>query len=397
MVAIGGNLIPPAPPPIGGPPPAGPGGPPPPPPLLGDLGCEIIKVESPLLERGAGRGPRRSGYGGRTNALNRNKRSLTLNIDTEPGRQIFLRLVSEADVLIDNFRPATRLRLGLSYETLSRENPRLVHCSVSGFGQTGPYKDRPGFDTLAQALSGILSLVTDLDSPEVVGVSIVDHSTGIFAAYAVLAALMARERTGRGQFVDVSLLRSSLSFVESHIVDAINDGPPPVRDNFARGRIFCFVAKDGLPIAIHLSGHEKSWQGLVKSVDREDLLPELGDRKARWERHWEIQGILQQEIAKQPRSHWLPILEENGVPNAPAYTPDEVFADPHVAAMGIPVTVSHPTEGDSRIVGSPVQLSDTPTAVHRPAPLTGEHTSEILATLGYGPDDIEELRAQHVI
>lgn len=365
--------------------------------LLGDLGCDIIKVESPALERGAGRGPRRSGYGGRTNALNRNKRSLTLNIDTGPGRQIFLRLLADADVLIDNFRPATRLRLGLSYEALSRENPRLVHCSVSGFGQVGPYKDKPGFDTLAQALSGILSLVTDLDSPEVVGVSIVDHSTGIFAAYAVLAALMARERTGRGQFVDVSLLRSSLSFVESHIVDAINSGPAPVRDNFARGRIFCFVAKDGLPIAIHLSGHEKSWQGLLKSVDREDLLTELGDRRARWERHWEIQGILQQEVARQPRAHWLPILDDNGVPNAPAYTPEEVFQDPHLNAMDIPVTVSHPTEGDSRIVGSPIRMSDTPTAVHRPAPLTGEHTSEILATLGYGPTDIEELRAQHVI
>ena len=365
--------------------------------LLGDLGCEIIKIESPSLPRRTGRGPGRSGYGGRANALNRNKKSLTLDIGTAQGRQVLLQLLADADVFIDNFRPATQKRLGLTYETLSKENPRLVHCSVSGFGQTGPYQDKPGFDTLAQALSGILSLVTDLNSPEVVGVSIVDHSTGIFAAYAVLGALMARERTGRGQFVDVSLLRSSLSFVESHIVDAINDGPTPVRDNFARGRIFCFVAKDGLPIVIHLGGHEEGWHALLKSVDRQDLISELGDRKARWERHWEIQGILQQEIARQPRAHWLPVLDENGVPNAPAYTPEEVFEDPQVAAMGIPVTVSHPTEGDSRIVGSPVRLSDTPTAVHRPAPLTGEHTSEILAALGYGPGDIEELRAQHVV
>ena len=366
--------------------------------LLGDLGCEIIKVEPPSDDQKAtGRGPGRARSGGRANALNRNKRSLTLDLATTAGRELLLRLAAQADVVIDNFRPATQKRLGLTYEDLSSVNPRLIHCSVSGFGQIGPYKNKPGFDTLAQGLSGILSLVTDFSDPEVVGVSIVDHSTGIFAAYAILGALMARERTGRGQFVDVSLLRSSLSFAESHIVDAINDGPAPVRDHFARGRIFCFVAKDGLPLVIHLSSREQSWRGLLKSVNREDLHSELGDRKARWERHWEIQGILQQEIATQPRAYWLPILDENGVPNAPALTPGEVFEDPQVASMGIPVTVTHPTQGDSRIVGSPIRLSDTPTAVHRPAPVTGEHTLEILEGLGYSASDVEEFRAQGVI
>ncbi len=366
--------------------------------LLGDLGCEIIKVEPPSDDQKAtGRGPGRARSGGRANALNRNKRSLTLDLATTAGRELLLRLAAQADVVIDNFRPATQKRLGLTYEDLSSVNPRLIHCSVSGFGQIGPYKNKPGFDTLAQGLSGILSLVTDFSDPEVVGVSIVDHSTGIFAAYAILGALMARERTGRGQFVDVSLLRSSLSFAESHIVDAINDGPAPVRDHFARGRIFCFVARDGLPLVIHLSSREQSWRGLLKSVNREDLHSELGDRKARWERHWEIQGILQQEIATQPRAYWLPILDENGVPNAPALTPGEVFEDPQVASMGIPVAVTHPTQGDSRIVGSPIRLSDTPTAVHRPAPVTGEHTSEILEGLGYDASDIEEFRTQGVI
>ena len=366
--------------------------------LLGDLGCEIIKVEPPSDDQKAtGRGPGRARSGGRANALNRNKRSLTLDLATTAGRELLLRLAAQADVVIDNFRPATQKRLGLTYEDLSSVNPRLIHCSVSGFGQIGPYKNKPGFDTLAQGLSGILSLVTDFSDPEVVGVSIVDHSTGIFAAYAILGALMARERTGRGQFVDVSLLRSSLSFAESHIVDAINDGPAPVRDHFARGRIFCFVAKDGLPLVIHLSSREQSWRGLLKSVNREDLHSELGDRKARWERHWEIQGILQQEIATQPRAYWLPILDENGVPNAPALTPGEVFEDPQVASMGIPVTVTHPTQGDSRIVGSPIRLSDTPTAVHRPAPVTGEHTLEILEGLGYSASDVEDFRTQGVI
>ncbi len=365
--------------------------------LLADLGCEMIKVEAPTRRESVGRDPSRSGYSARDNALNRNKRSITLNLDSAAGKEVALRLVADADVVIDNFRPATQKRLGLTYEELSKDNPRLVHCSVSGFGQVGPQKDRPGFDTLAQGMSGIASLVTDLNNPDAIAVSIVDHSTGIFAAYAVLGALMARERTGRGQFVDVSLLRSSLSFVESHIVDVINGGPAPIRDTFARGRIFCFVAKDGLPLVIHTLASPQNWRDMLRSVGREDLLPEFGSTKARFERHWEVQGILQQEFAKQPRAHWLSVLHENGVPGSPMYTPEEVFQDPQINAMGIPMTVTHPTQGDWRIVGSPVRLYDTPTAVHRPAPMSGEHTQEILAALGYSKSEVEGLREQGVI
>ncbi|HEY8691211.1 MAG TPA: CoA transferase, partial [Chloroflexota bacterium] len=177
--------------------------------LLGDLGADILKVEPPTGDTHRGRNPKHEHYSPSFRALNRNKQSLTLDLGTPKGHTIVLRLLGEADVVVENFRPATRIRLGLDYEGLRDRNPRLIHCSISGFGQTGPYKDRPGFDTLAQALSGMLGLVSDVDQPLPVGISIADHVSGVFAAYGVLGALYARERTGRGQFVDVSLLRSS--------------------------------------------------------------------------------------------------------------------------------------------------------------------------------------------
>ena len=197
--------------------------------LLGDLGCEVIKVELPNGgDTHRGRNPKYEGYGPSFRALNRNKKSVTINLQKEEGRKILLRLLDGADVLIENFRPPTRSRLGLDYEGLAQRNPGLIHCSISGYGQSGPYRDKPGFDTIAQALSGMLHLVTDREAPKVVGVSITDHSTGIFATYGIMAALLARYRTGRGQFVDASLLQVSLSFIESHLADYLNGGEPGV-------------------------------------------------------------------------------------------------------------------------------------------------------------------------
>ena len=233
--------------------------------LLGDLGCEVIKVELPDGgDTHRGRNPKYEGYGPSFRALNRNKKSVTINLQKEEGRKILLRLLDGADVLIENFRPPTRSRLGLDYEGLAQRNPGLIHCSISGYGQSGPYRDKPGFDTIAQALSGMLHLVTDREAPKVVGVSITDHSTGIFATYGIMAALLARYRTGRGQFVDASLLQVSLSFIESHLADYLNGGEPVSRDNFPRGRIYCFVAGDGQPLVIHLSGHQEAWGGAAQ-------------------------------------------------------------------------------------------------------------------------------------
>jgi len=368
--------------------------------LLGDLGCEVIKVELPGEgDTHRGRHLKYQGYGPSFRALNRNKKSITLNLREEEGKQILLRLLEEADILIENFRPETRKRLGLDYEKLRKLNPRLIHCSISGYGQSGPYRDKPGFDTIGQALSGMLNLVTDRDNPKVVGVSITDHATGMFAAYGVMAALLARHKTGRGQFVDASLLQVSLAFIESHIVDYLNGGEAVSRENFPRGRIYCFIASDELPLVIHLSGHQEAWVGLVKATGRDDLWedPRLATRRDRWEHHYEIVAILQEEFRKKPRSYWLEVLDAQGVPNAPIYTIEEVFQDPQIKHLGMPREIHHPVMGTTRLVGSPVNLSDTPPQFIRPAPLLGEHTDEILTRLGYGREAIEGLRARGVI
>ncbi len=368
--------------------------------LLGDLGCEVIKVELPGGgDTHRGRNPKYEGYGPSFRALNRNKKSITLNLQDPEGKKVLLRLLEKSDVLLENFRPQTRKRLGLEYEELKQLNPKLIHCSISGYGQSGPYRDKPGFDTIGQALSGMLGLVTDLNNPKVVGVSIADHTSGVFAAYGVMAALLARHSTGRGQFVDTSLLQVSLAFIESHIVDYLNGGEAVSRDNFPRGRIYCFIASDELPLVIHLSGHQESWEGMVKAVGRTDLLkePKFATRRDRWEHHHEIVECLGDEFRKRPRSYWLEALEKNGVAIGPVYAPDEVFQDPQVQHMGVPKMMDHPTMGSTRLIGSAVNLSDTPPQFIRPAPLLGEHTDEILSRFGYDVEAIEGLRARGVI
>jgi len=369
--------------------------------LLGDLGCEVIKVELPGegdTHRRA-RNPKYEGYGPSFRALNRNKKSITLNLKEQEGRRILLRLVEKADILIENFRPETRKRLGLNYEDLCKINPRLIHCSISGYGQSGPYRDKPGFDTIGQALSGMLSLVTDLDNPKVAGVSFVDHSTGTFAAYGILAALLAREKTGRGQFLDVSLLLVSLAFVESQVADYLNGGEAVTRESFPRARIYCFIGSDERPLVVHLSAHQKAWEGLIRAAERTDLLddPRFATRRGRSEHHREIVGILQEAFRKKPREHWLQVLDANRVPNAPINTIQESFEDPQIKHMGLPKQMYHPTMGPTNLIGSPVNLSDTPARLLRAAPLLGEHTEEILENFGYDRDAINSLRARGVI
>jgi len=369
--------------------------------LLGDLGCDVIKVELPGegdTHRRA-RNPKYEGYGPSFRALNRNKKSITLNLKEQEGRRILLRLVEKADILIENFRPETRKRLGLNYEDLCKINPRLIHCSISGYGQSGPYRDKPGFDTIGQALSGMLSLVTDLDHPKVAGVSFVDHSTGTFAAYGILAALLAREKTGRGQFLDVSLLLVSLAFVESQVADYLNGGEAVTRDSFPRARIYCFIGSDGRPLVVHLSAHQKAWEGLIRAAERTDLLddPRLATRRGRSEHHHEIVRILQEAFGKKPREHWLQVLDANHVPNAPINTIQESFEDPQIKHMGLPKQMHHPTMGPTNLIGSPVNLSDTPARLRRAAPLLGEHTEEILENFGYDREAIDSLRARGVI
>ena len=368
--------------------------------LLGDLGCEVIKVELPNGgDTHRGRNPKYEGYGPSFRALNRNKKSVTLNLRESKALEILHKLLATADIFLENFRPPTRKQLGLDYDELAKLNPKLIHCSISGYGQSGPYRDKPGFDTIGQALSGMMSLVTDLDDPKVAGVSFVDHTAGIFAAHGIMAALLARAKTGIGQFIDVSLLQVAIAFIESHVADYLNGGEAVSRENFPKGRIYSLLDCNNKPFMVHLSGHNTAWEGLLKAGELDERIGDLRfeTRKQRSDRHDEIVKMLRAAFAKKPRDYWLARLDEQSIPNAPINTIHEVFGNPQIKHLGIPKQIAHPQMGVSNLVGSPINMSGTPPKFFRPAPLLGENTEEVLRKLGYDSNAVKELRASGVI
>ena len=368
--------------------------------LLGDLGCEVIKVELPKGgDSHRGRNPKYDGYGPSFRALNRNKKSVTLNLRDKKAREILHKLLATADIFLENFRPPTRQQLGLDYDELAKLNPKLIHCSISGYGQSGPYRDKPGFDTIGQALSGMMSLVTDLDDPKVAGISFVDHSAGIFAAHGIMAALLARGKTGLGQFIDVSLLQVAIAFIESHVSDYLNGGEAVSRDNFPKGRIYSLLDCDKKPFMVHLSGHNEAWEGLLKAGELDERIgdPRFATRKQRSDRHDEIVAMLRDAFVRKRRDYWLPRLDANSIPNAPINTIQEVFDNPQIKHLGIPKQIEHPKMGVSNLVGSPINMSGTPPKFFCAAPLLGENTEEVLAKLGYDRNAVKDLKASGVI
>jgi crotonobetainyl-CoA:carnitine CoA-transferase CaiB-like acyl-CoA transferase len=368
--------------------------------LLGDLGCDVIKVELPNGgDTHRGRNPKYEGYGPSFRALNRNKRSVTLDLRQKKGGEILRKLLANADIFLENFRPPTRAKLGLDYAELAALNPKLIHCSISGYGQSGPYRDKPGFDTIGQALSGMMSLVTDLDDPKVAGVSFVDHTAGIFAAHGVMAALLARGKTGRGQFIDVSLLQVAIAFIESHVVDYLNGGEAVSRENFPKGRIYSLLDQDGKPFMVHLSSHNQAWEGLLRAGELDELIGDsrFASNKHRTDRHDEIVQLLRAQFRTKSREYWLARLDEHQIPHAPINIIEEVFENPQIKHLGIPRKITHPKMGTSNLVGSPINMSGTPPQFFRPAPLLGEQTEEVLQKLGFDSNEVKELRANGVI
>jgi crotonobetainyl-CoA:carnitine CoA-transferase CaiB-like acyl-CoA transferase len=346
----------------------------------------VVKIEAP----GGGdpfRGWEPHGYSSNFRCVNRNKRSITLDLKAAAGREVALRLIERADVFIQNFRPNVVRRLGLEYESVRARNPRLVYCSISGFGEDGPAADLPGYDTVGQARSGLLSLMTDLSDPRPVGISLSDHVTGIFACYGILAALYARERTGQGQEVRTSLLRAGVSFAQEAASRHFTTGVTPTRQTRVQtAQVFAFVAADGLAFVVHLSSPPKFWEGLVEALGLPGLRsdPRFADRPARIEHYGELRAILAGAFARQPREAWLARLRERDVPCAPIQSMADVFDDPQVRAMGMPVALAHPTMGEVRLSGNPITLGETPIEYRTAPPLAGEHTHEILSELGLG-------------
>jgi len=367
--------------------------------LLADFGAEVIKVEAP--EHGDPfRGWGENLYASNFRSLNRNKKSLTLDIRRPEGKEIFLMLAANADVLVENLRPGAMKRLGLDYETIGSLNPKIVYCSISGFGQEGPYRDLPGYDTVGQAMSGLLSLLTDPDRPQGMGISLSDHLSGIYACYGVLAALVNRSMTGEGQRVETSLLRSSISFLSENAARYFETGVVPRRaERTHTAGVFAFVDVAGLPFVVHLSSPQKFWLGLLEVVGRPELAddPRFRERSGRIENHDALAAALQEVFRGGRRDDWIAKLRERDVPCSPMNTLEEAFKDPQVKQYGFPVEIEHPRMGKMRLVGSGVDLSRTPPAVKTPPPTLGEHTEEILKSLQVDGNRIQKLKAEGII
>ena len=367
--------------------------------LLADLGAQVIKIETPG-EGDPFRGWGENLYAATFCSLNRNKMSLTLDFRKSEGREILLKLVARSDVLIENFRPGAMERRGLGYDEVRVVNPKIIYCSISGFGQKGPYRDLPGYDTVGQALSGLLSMLTDPGKPQGMGISLSDHLGGIYGCYGILAALVNRGITGEGQRVETSLLRASLSFIAENSARYFETGVVPRRAERTRtAGVFAFVDQEGLPFVIHLSSPEKFWRGLLEVVEKEEWAedPRFRDRKGRQENHDVLSDLLQSVFRGAKRQDWLQRLQGHDVPCAPLNTLEEVFKDPQVKEYGFPIEVEHPQMGKMKLVGSGINLSRTPPKITTPPPTLGEHTDQILNELGYKEETIQAFKNQRIV
>ena len=367
--------------------------------LLADMGAEVVKIEEPK------RGDPFRGWGERNYAatfcsLNRNKKSITLDLRLDAGRDIALRLASEADVLIQNFRPGVMEKRGLGYNDVKKLNSKIVYCSISGFGPTGPYRDMPGYDTVGQARSGLLSLLTDPGKPQGMGISFSDHLTGMYACYGVLSALMNRMLSGEGQHVETSLLRASVSFVGENAARYFETGHVPRRKHrTTTAGVFAFEDRDGLAFVLHMSSPDKFWRNMFEVVGKPEWSGDsrFNNRRARIENYDTLVEQLTPIFRGGRREDWLRRLTERDVPAAPINTLDEVFADPQVQTYGFPIEVEHPKMGKMKLLGNAVDMSRTPPSIDRPPPMLGEHTEEILTGLGFDRAAIADLRAKEAI
>lgn len=367
--------------------------------LLGDLGANVVKVE-PV---GVGDHTRQTmghrmphGESSAFVAVNRNKKGLALDLKQEAGREAFYRLVRSADVLVENFRPGVTARLGVDYPALRAVNGRLIYASISGFGQTGPYAERPGYDLIAQGMSGIMSVTGDpAGEPVKCGVPVADLSAGLYCAVGILTACIAREQTGRGQYIDTSLYEAAMALSVWETAELWSTGRTPQPLGSAHRMAAPYQAlrtRDG-----HLTvgaNNPRLWERLCRALGRGDLLrdPRFTGNPDRMANRKELAGELESVLKERDTDEWVTLLLEAGVPAGPLHDYRQACADPHTLAREMVVTMRHPIEGEIRGLGIPVKLSDTPGRVRRPAPGLGEHTDEVLAGLGYSPGEVASLR-----
>jgi formyl-CoA transferase len=372
--------------------------------MLGDLGAEVIKVERPGVgdDTRAWGPPFADGESAYYLCANRNKKSITVNLKSPAGQEIIRQLARTSDVLVENYKVGELAALGLGYEDLKPLNPGLVYCSITGYGQTGPDKDLPGYDFVIQGRGGVMSITGEPDGePMKVGVAVVDITAGLYAANAIQAALLARSKTGRGQAIDIALLDAQVAWLANVGSNYLVSGDTPSRFGNAHPTIVpyqSFRARDGFfCLAV---GNDGQWQKLCVLLNQPELAHDarFATNPARVQHRETLVPLLQGFFQAQEIDFWLEELARAGIPCGPVQTIDQVFTDPQVLARDMIWMMPHPTAGEVSLVGSPLKLSETPVAARLHPPLLGEHTDEVLtAMLGYTADDIARLRTENAI
>ena len=369
--------------------------------LLADLGADVVKIEPPGSgdqTRGAMgfkmKGPDSLGFLN----MNRNKRSVALNLKTDAGRELLLRMAKDADRLVENYRPGAMTRLGLGYDVLKDINPRLIYTSISGFGQTGPWADRPGFDLMAQAMSGVMSVTGYPGGPPVkAGVPVADIGCALFAIYGTLSAYIGAKATGLGQYIDASLFDSALAFSVWDVCDYWGTGKPPEplgTSNKMTAPYQAMASADGY--FVMGANNQKLWLKLCALIHRPELAADerfatislrLANRPA-------LETELERTFRQQPKDYWVNTLLAAGIPAGPILSYPEAFESEHGKVRQMRMEIDHPIEGKVPNIGFAVKLSGTPQQVRRHPPLLGEHNAEVLGELGISADELAELEAQ---
>jgi formyl-CoA transferase len=366
---------------------------------LADFGADVVKIEMPpSLEQDTMGGPR---HGPDFQNLHRNKRSLTLNLKDKEGVAIFMKLAKRADVVVENYRPDVKFRLGIDYESLKKVNPRIILASISGFGQDGPYRDRPGFDQIAQGMGGFMS-VTGMpgQGPVRAGAAIADVSAGLFAALGIMTALLEREQSGQGQWVQTNLLMSQIAILDFQAARFLMTGVAPAQagnDHPTSMPTSAYKTKDGY-MNIAATG-EGMWRRVCDALARPDMLEreDFKGEQNRSKNRVALNAEINKAVAGKTTAEWIEILTKAEVPCGPIYTIDKVFDDPQVKHISAAANLKSPKLGDIRIVNQAVGLSRTPARIASAPPEVGEHTDEILTELGYDKAAIDALRQKKIV
>lgn len=355
--------------------------------LLADMGADVIKIEAPGYQMGM---LPDQGKQAAYDFLSRNKKSIALNLKTAEAREVFHKLATEADVVMEAFRPGAAKKLGVDYDTISKLNPRIVYCSLTGFGQDGPYRDLPGHDPNYTSIGGAVGLTGDeKGDPVIIRAALGDIGSALHAVIGILCALMARDKTGKGQYVDISMTDSVLSFLTVSLLRYFRDGFIPKR-GWPSPTINVWKTKDGKFVSTGLI-EPYFWERFCHALGREDLIPH---HHAKGEKLQEVYSAIKETFLTKTRDEWFQIMKDADTCVSPVLELDEVVNNPQLLSRDMFPELDHPTEGKVRQLGMPIKLSETPAKFRSFAPLIGQHTEEILQGLGYSEQQIEELRKQ---